>query len=539
MFRSQMASLVATAALAAALAQGGPIAHAADADLSAIGVAPGAAGVVVGGSAQFANDPRSGVAGRWNPARGGFDWLERVDAAPGAPDGFTAIVPSGAFVYGIGHANGQLAVAKMDADTGRLRRACGPTGVRLSSLGPSVVPGRAAAVDGNIIVVGGTLAQPTQGVIAEIDGGNCSVRRSALFGAGDRSVNVGFTAVDLDASGNPVVSGFSGRKAAIFRFDRALMPRGTRTFDIGGTSGAAFTDLRAATDGGVAVASAGSQLLAQCFTLPGLSPDPSCGPAGLHPLSFHERGEPAGSATLARLPSGSWLVAGSHAGRAGFSTSQLRPALGAFDAADLGADPHALPPTGTQVFDPFPTEAAGFSAVTASSTGISGVGNSGAAGARSPFLFSSEPDGTKPMFTPLTALDTAAAAPVEPPPPAPPAAAPPAPSLVSARFAQLARRPAHDGTFGRLTLICRRACTARGSYTAPLAGARTARLGGARARLARGWSLRLRLALTRRGLRTLAHAKRLRVTVRFVVADAAGTREVVRRTLDMRARDRS
>jgi hypothetical protein len=110
---------------------------------------------------------------------------------------------------------------------------------------------------------------------------------------------------------------------------------------------------------------------------------------------------------------------------------------------------------------------------------------------------------------------------------------------VSARFAQLARRPAHDGTFGRLTLICRRACTARGRYTAPLGGTRTARLGGAKARLAPGWSLRLRLALTRRGLRTLGHAKRLRVTVRFVVTDAAGTREVVRRTLDMRARDGS
>jgi hypothetical protein len=84
--------------------------------------------------------------------------------------------------------------------------------------------------------------------------------------------------------------------------------------------------------------------------------------------------------------------------------------------------------------------------------------------------------------------------------------------------------------------MCRQACTARGSYTAPLGGTRATRLGGAKARLAPEWRLRLRLALTRRGLRTLARAERLPVTVRFVVADASGARQVVGRTLDLRAR---
>jgi hypothetical protein len=537
-----MAALVSTATLAAALGQGGSTARAADVDATAIAVGPGASELFVGGSAQFADDPRSGVAGRRSATGSGFDWLERVDAAPGAPDWFTAIVPAGGFVYGVGGANGQLAVAKMDADTGRLRRTCGPTGVRLSSLGPSILPGRAAAVDGNIMVVGGTIAKPTQGVIAEVDGGDCHVLRSALVGAGDPASNVGFTAVDLDASGNPVVSGFSGTKAAIFRFDRALSPRGSQTFELGGTSGAAFSDVRAATDRGVAVGSVGSRLLAQCFTLPAVRPDLRCGPAGLRRLRFHGAGVPAGGATLGRLPSGSWLVAGSHSGRAGFSTSRRRPALGAFDPAGLGPDARAVPPSGAQVFDPFPTVDAGFSAVTASSTGISGVGSSGPLGARQPFLFAAGLDGTKPTFTPLAGLDTAARAPVEPAPPGqPPPATGPAPAapLASARFGPLARRPAKDGTFGFLTLSCRRACKARGSYTAPLGDMRTARLGRAKARLGAEWNVRLRLALTRSGLRTLAHAKRLRVTVRFVVADAAGARQVVQAPVEMRARGRS
>jgi hypothetical protein len=545
MIRCRTAALVASATLAGAVGQGAPTAHAADADVSAVGVEPDASSVFVGGSAQFADDPRSSVAGRWSEAKGGFDWLERVDAAPGAPDGFSAIVPAGGFVYGIGHANGSLAVAKMDADTGRLRNACGPTGVRLSSLGPSVVPGKAAAVGDNIVVVGGTLSQPTRGFIAEVDGDDCSVVRSALVGGGDPSVNVGFTAVDLDASGNAVASGFSGTKAAIFRFDRALVPGGTQTFDLGGTAGAAFSDVRAAKDGGVAVGPVGSRLYAQCFTLPALSPDARCGLAGRRSLSFNLSGAPTGSAALGRLPSGSWLVAGSHAGRAGFSTSRSRPALGAFKPADLGADPHVFRPFGRRVFDPFPTVAAGFSAVTASATSIAGVGSSGYLGSRRPFLFSSGLDGTTPTFTPLTGLDTAPPAPVEPatpPSPAPGVAAPPtrpARPLARVRFARLARRPAANGTFGFLTLTCRQACTARGRYTAPPGGARATRLGGTRARLAARWRLRLRLALTRRGLRTLARAQQLPVTVEFVITSSAGARQVVRTTVNLQARVRS
>jgi hypothetical protein len=545
MIRCRTVALVVSAALAGALGQGAPAARAADADASAIGVEPDSSGVLVGGSAQFPDDPRSGVAGRWSEAKGGFDWLERVDAAPGAPDGFTAIVPAGGFVYGIGYANGGLAVAKMDADTGRLRNACGPTGVRVSSLGPPVVPGKAAAVGGNIVVVGGTLAQPTRGFIAEVDGDDCTVVRSALVGGGDPSVNVGFTAVDLDASGNAVASGFSGTKAALFRFDRALVPGGTQTFGLGGTVGAAFSDVRAAKNGGVAVGSVGSRLFAQCFTLPALSPDGRCGLAGRRSLSFNLNGAPAGSAALGRLPSGSWLVAGSYGGRAGFSTSRSRPAIGAFRPADLGADPTVFRPIGSRVFNPFPTVAAGFSAVTASATSIAGVGSSGYLGARRPFLFSSALDGTTPTFTPLTGLDTAPPAPVEPanpPSPAPGVAAPPthtARPLASVRFARLARRPAADGTFGYLTLTCRRACTARGRYTAPLRGTRTMRLGGTKARLAARWRLRLRLALTRRGLRTLARAQQLPVTVEFVIASSTGARQVVRRTVKLRARVRS
>jgi hypothetical protein len=534
-----MAALGATATLAAALGHGASTARAADADASAVGVRPGAATVFVGGSVEVADDPRSGVAGRWNPARRGFDWLERVNAAPGAADGFTAIVPAGAFVYGIGYANGRLAVAKMDADTGRLRRACGPTGVRLSSLGPSVLPSRAVAVGGNILVVGATLAHPTRGVIAEVDGGDCTLRRSALVGAGDRSVNVGFTAVDVDANGNPIASGFSGTKAAIFRFDRALLPRGSQTFDLGGTSGAAFSDVRAGAGRGVAVALVGSRLLAQCFALPALSPDGRCGTGGLRPLSFDGNGVPAGVATLGRLPSGSWLVAGSHAGKAGFSTSQSRPALGAFEPDALAADSHVFAPSGTQVFDPFPAVVAGFSAVTASSTSIAGVGSSGSIGSRRPFVFSSELDGTKPTFTPLTGLDTAPPARVEAAPPARPAPTHPVPPLARVRFARLSHRPAADGTFGFVTLTCRRACTARGTYTARLRRTGAVRLGGTRARLAAHWRLRVRLALTRRGLSRLARARRLRVTVRFVIADAAGGRLVVRRTLTMHARRRT
>jgi hypothetical protein len=297
--------------------------------------------------------------------------------------------------------------------------------------------------------------------------------------------------------------------------------------------------VRAAQNGGVAVGSAGSQLFAQCFTLPALSPDARCGFAGRRLLSFDGNGAPAGSAALGRLPSGSWLVAGSRGGNTGSSTRRARPALAAFQPADLSADPHVFRPTGTQVFDPFPTVAAGFSAVTASETSIAGVGSSGYPGSRQPFLFSSALDGTTPTFTPLTGLDTAPHAPVEP------AAAPASPAappthrvrpLARVRFTRLAHRPAADGTFGFLTLTCRRACTARGRYTAPLRGTRRVRLGGTKARLAARWRLRLRLALTRRGLRTLARAEQLPVTVKFVITSAAGTRQVVRTSVNMRAR---
>jgi hypothetical protein len=257
-------------------------------------------------------------------------------------------------------------------------------------------------------------------------------------------------------------------------------------------------------------------------------------------LSFDGNGAPAGAA-LGRLPSGSWLVAGSRAGNTGSSTRRARPELAAFQPADLSADPHVFGPTGTQVFDPFPTVAAGFSAVTASETSIAGVGSSGYPGSRQPFLFSSALDGTTPTFTPLTGLDTAPHAPVEPAPTAAPSspAAPPTRRvrpLARVRFVRLARRPAADGTFGFLTVTCRRACTARGRYTAPVRGTRTARLGGTKARLAAGWQLRLRLALTRRGLRTLARAKQLPVTVEWVITSAAGARQVVRTIVNMRAR---
>jgi hypothetical protein len=67
-------------------------------------------------------------------------------------------------------------------------------------------------------------------------------------------------------------------------------------------------------------------------------------------------------------------------------------------------------------------------------------------------------------------------------------------------------------------------------------GNRTARLGGTRARLAASWRLRVRLALTRRGLRILARAKRLEVMVRFVVSDRAGADQFVRRTITLLAR---
>lgn len=534
-------SRVAAAALAAGLlAASAPAARAADADAIAVAAGPDAASLLVGGSAQFPNEPRSSVAGRWSTERGRFDWLERVDAAPGAADGFTALVPAGRFAYGIGYANGSLAVAKIDAATGTLQRSCGPTGVHLSSLGPAVLPGRAVAAGGGVVVAGATTVRPTRGFVAVVDGGDCTVRRSALVSAGDGSLDVGFTSVDLDASGNAVAAGFSGTKAAVVRFDGALVPQAVQTFDLGGGFGGAFTDVRVAGDRGVAVGLTGTRLLAQCFRLPALSADTSCGTAGLRSLSYNGDGAPAAGATLGRLPSGSLLVAGSHSGRAGLSRTQVRPALGAFRAADMSADGGVFAPAGAQVFDPFPAVGSGFTAVTAAAGGIAGVGTSGLVGSRRAFLYTSAVDGTKPAFTSL-ALDSAVAAPVEAAPSAP-AAAPAAgvvkaapPLLAQPRFSGLARRAAADGTFGFLTLSCRRACTARGVYSAPLPGARRARLGSALVRLSMGSRLRLRLALSSRGLRTLGRERRLPVTVRFVVTDRAGARQVVRRALTLRA----
>ena len=423
-WRSQASALVVAAALAATLGIAEPSARAADANATAVGVAPDVPGVFVGGSARFANDPRSGVAGRWNVARGAFDWLERVDAARGAADGFTSIVPLGAFVYGIGYANGRLMVAKMDAATGALQRACGPGGVRLSSLGASVLPRRAVAVDGKIVVVGATHETPSRGMLAAVDPGNCKWLRTAFVAAEAPAPDISFTSVDVEPSGNLLVSGSSGAKATLFRFDSDLSPLSKRTFDLGGSATAGFSDARAGSGRGVAVGRVGSQLLAQCFTLPDLDPDAGCGSAGLRSLSFDWRGVPAGHVTLGRLPSGSWLVAGSHAGTAGFATTQARPAVGAFEPAGLGTDADVFAPTGTQVFDPFPILPAGFRAVTASTAGIAGVGTSGYRGDRRPFLFSSALDGTKPTFTALTTLDTAARAPVAAAPPPPPSPRP-------------------------------------------------------------------------------------------------------------------
>jgi hypothetical protein len=537
---TRTAAIGAATLVIAALGQGASQAMAADANAGAVSPAS-ASGVFVGGSA---GDPRASIAGRFNLDQGRFDWLERVDTAPGAADGFSAMVPLNSFVYGIGYSNGNLAVAKMDADTGRLRTACGPNGVRSSSLGPAVLPGRAAAVGSNLVVVGGTLVRPTKGFIAEIDPNDCKVIRSALVGSADPSANVGLTAVDSDANGNPIASGFSGAKPVVFRFDGSLVPGASQTFDSGGTAPAAFSDVRAAGDHGVAVGSDGSRLFAQCFALPALTADTACGTGGLRALSFNGDGTPSGLPALGRLPSGDWMVAGAHNGKAGFAANQVRPALGAF-GADFTPDKTVFAPTGAQVFDAFSAQPASFAAVTTAGSRIAGVGNIGQTGAEQAFLFSSALNGTSPAFVPLAGLDTAPAAPVESAGQTAPAGQLPGSTgrhgrrIATVRFAHLSRRPAADGTFGFLTLKCRRACTARGAYTAKL-GNRTLRLGGAKAKLSAGSRLRIRLALSSAGLRKLAQAKRLPVTVRFVIRakGKGGTPQVLRKTLTMQARQR-
>jgi hypothetical protein len=535
--------------LLSTLAVAAPDARAADADASAVELAPGGAAVYVGGSSQLSGDIRSSVLGRWNVGAGAFDWLERVEAAPGAADAFSDIVQAGGYLYGVGYANGSLAIAKADPTTGTLQRSCGATGVALNGLGPSVLPGKAVAIGGDLVVVGGTLVQPTRGFIAVVDGGDCTLRSSALIGAPNASANVGFTSVDLAADGSPVVSGFSGTDAAIFRFGADLTPLGTQTFDLGGVLGEAFTDVRAGSTGGIAVGLVGTSLLAQCFTLPALSADASCGTAGRRSLSFNAGGTPTGGAVLGRLPSGSWLVAGSHVGYAGYSSSLSRAAIGTFKAANLNADAGVFAPTGAHVFDPFPSMPSAFTSVAASTTSIAAVGVSGYLGARQPFVFTAQPDGSRTTFTPLAGFDSAAVAPVEPAPPEPAAAVAEqsasgpagtgtspgraAAVLATGRFSSLLARPASDGTFGFLTLRCARACAATGVYTARTRGGGTVRLGATRARLVAGDSLRVRLALTRAGRTRLRRHRRLAVKVRFEVT-APGARQVVERALKLR-----
>jgi hypothetical protein len=244
------------------------------------------------------------------------------------------------------------------------------------------------------------------------------------------------------------------------------------------------------------------------------------------------------------MPSGSWLVAGSHLGHAGYSTSLARAAIGAFKTADLSADASVFAPVGARVFDPVPFSPSAFTSVTASASSIAAVGVSGYPGARQPFVFTAQPDGSAAAFTPLAGFDTAAAAPVEPAPPSPesaPGAAGGAAGpgraavLATSRFRRLVARPASDGTFGYLTLKCARTCAVAGAYTARTRGGGTARLGATRARLAGGDALRVRLALTRAGRRTLRRQRRLAVKVRFEVT-APGARQVVEKALTLRAR---
>jgi hypothetical protein len=535
------APLAAAVAFAATLGLGAP-ARAADADATAVAVAPGDGSVYVGGSAQFPNDLRSGVIGRLDATGGRLAWLARVDAVRGLPDGFTAVVPNGPFVYGVGYAaGGGLAVAKMDADSGRLRQACGSGGVRLSSLGAPVVPGKAVESGGDLLVAGTTLSAPTRGFVAEIDGDDCTLKQSAIVGAGDEGQSVGFTSLDRDPAGDLVVAGYSGTRPAVFRFGGDLVPLGAQPFDVGAVTGAAFSDVRATSDGGVAVGVAGGRLVAQCFTLPALGPDGRCGPTGLRSPAFAGDGTATGAAALGRLPSGGWVVAGAQNGRAGYSSVQTRPALGVFSAANLSTG-------AARVFDPFPSAPSTLAAVAASPQAIVAAGTTGSLGARRAFLLSSAPDGTGATFTPL-GFDTAAPAPLEPPPPTPaPVAAPLAPTtrtpppaakgpaFARAWFSRLLTRPTRDGTFGLLTIRCPRRCTARGTFTARLAGGRTVRLGGTTAKVAAGWGVGIRLALSRAGLRTLTQAHHLHITVRFGLSDTTGARQIALRPLTLKAR---
>ena len=404
----------------AALAAAAPQARAGDADATAVVPAAAPAGVFAAGSATFADDTRSAIAGRWNAGRKAFDWLWRVDMAPGGIDAFTDLVEDGGALYGVGFANGKIAVAKLDPATGTLLSSCAGSGVAMHALDAPVLTGRAIAAGGDIVLVGGTLVKPTRGVIAVVDRATCELRQSALVSAADPSADAGFTALARDDDGNLLVSGFLGSDAAVLRFGPDLDRRGTATFDVGAPLGDAFTTVQV--DGQRALAAGGAVL--QCLALPSLEPDTGCGAGGRRPLTFEAAGAPAGGVVAARLPSGGWLLGGANYGFAGFPTILTRAALGAFQAGGLEPHTSVLAPAGQAVFDAFPYQPSSFSALTASAGGITGVGVSGYFPIRVPFLFSSAPDGTAPEFSRLTGFATAAAAPHEPAPPAPPARRP-------------------------------------------------------------------------------------------------------------------
>ena len=522
-------------AVAAVLAAA-PTALAGDADATAVVPAVAPDGVFVAGSATFTDDTRSAAAGRWNAGRGAFDWLWRVDIAPGGIDGFTDLVRSHGALYGIGFANGKLAVAKFDETTGTLLRSCADTGVATHALDAPVLTGRAIAIGGDIVVVGGTLVKPTRGVIAVVDGATCALKASALVGGASPAADVGFTALDQDDDGNLIVSGFVGTDAQVLRFAPNLDRLGAATFDHGAPLGDVFTDVNV--DGQRVLAVGGA--VVQCLTLPSFEPDSGCGEGGRRPLTFDAAGVSAGGVVAARLPSGSWLLGGSNYGFAGFPTILTRAALAAFVSPTIEPDTDVLAPDGQEVYDAFPYQPSSFADLTASSSGVTGAGVSGYFPIRVPFLFSSSLDGTSSRFTPLTGFATAAPAPREPappgPPPAPPAASAPAATppavarparLATGRFK--ASRPAPNGKFGTLTLTCARACTARGDYRVGYSG-----VGTTTARLRTGQTRRLGLRLSPAGRRRLARSGRLRVTVRFVVKDAAGTAQRFRKRLTLR-----
>lgn len=535
--------LLAAGAALAALAATPSTARAGDADATAVAVAE--SGVYVGGSTFHTGDLRSSVVGRFNPTTGAFDWLERVEGAAGAADGITDLVAAGGFVYGIGYGGGGLVVSKIDPATGTLQRSCGPTGVTVNGLGASVLPGRAAALGNDLVVVGGTLALPTRGVIAIVDGSTCTVRSSALLGAADPQTSVGFTTVAIDATGSPVVAGFSGTDAVLFRFAQDLTPLQTRTFDLGGLFGEAFTGLAAGPDGGIAAGLAGTTLYGQCFTLPALSPATGCGSAGRKTLAFGQ-GAPTGTVTLARGPSGGWLLAGSELGWALPAGFLARAAITALEPSALAADTTVFAPTGSQVLNPFPYAPSALSAVTADATRITATGTAGYPGTRQPFLFTATADGSSPTVTPLDGFESAKAAPVEPAPPgAPPSgpeqsvsapSQPPAsrPALATARWLRLTKRPDADGAFGTLSLRCARTCKTTGTYTTKARG-RTVRLGTTRARLRAGDAVRLRLALSSSGRRRLTDRRRLTLTVRFRVTGAKRERALFQTTVRLTA----